>query len=148
MGKPRATLSKEQAESIYILQKQDSSISAVQVAEAFGIAPKTVRDIWNKRTWMHATHALMMSRSSPSTTTSSLTPMKPEEEATTAVQQQQQEEAREGDFSFLLPISSCGIIVTPLTIKEKEDDNQGWIQRGDDIMSSSQVLAEMARWNP
>ncbi len=26
------------------------------VAECFGVSPKTVRDVWNRRTWAHATH--------------------------------------------------------------------------------------------
>jgi hypothetical protein len=31
---------------------------SVPVAACFGVSPKTVRDIWNRRTWAHATHDL------------------------------------------------------------------------------------------
>ena len=28
---------------------------SVPVAQRFGVSPKTVRDIWNRRTWAHTT---------------------------------------------------------------------------------------------
>ena len=42
------------------LQTAESRIKgqSVPVAEIFGVSPKTVRDIWNRRTWAYATHHL------------------------------------------------------------------------------------------
>jgi hypothetical protein len=31
---------------------------SVHIANSFGVSPKTVRDIWNRRTWKQATHDL------------------------------------------------------------------------------------------
>ena len=42
------------------LQTAESRIKgqSVPVAGMFGVSPKTVRDIWNRRTWAYATHHL------------------------------------------------------------------------------------------
>ena len=42
------------------LQSAESRIKgqSVPVASLFGVSPKTVRDIWNRRTWAHATNFL------------------------------------------------------------------------------------------
>lgn len=42
---------------IYQLRTDRGGHSQV-VAERFGIAAKTVRDIWNRRTWVHATDSI------------------------------------------------------------------------------------------
>ena len=43
---------------------------SVRVASRFGVSPKTVRDIWNRRTWVHVTEDLWHYES-PATDTSS-----------------------------------------------------------------------------
>ena len=42
------------------LQSAESRIKgqSVPVANLFGVSPKTVRDIWNRRTWAYATNFL------------------------------------------------------------------------------------------
>ena len=59
----RATLTKEQAALIYALRppdKDDPNPSKLAgnsqlLAKKFGVSPKAVRDVWNRRTWAHAT---------------------------------------------------------------------------------------------
>ena len=62
---PRALLSAEQAIEIYKLRrcwKFDSNgrfiSGATIIAKNFNISPKTVRDIWNRRTWSYETRHL------------------------------------------------------------------------------------------
>eukprot|EP00292_Cryptomonas_paramecium_P013682 CAMPEP_0113664654 /NCGR_PEP_ID=MMETSP0038_2-20120614/1859_1 /TAXON_ID=2898 /ORGANISM="Cryptomonas paramecium" /LENGTH=223 /DNA_ID=CAMNT_0000579899 /DNA_START=11 /DNA_END=682 /DNA_ORIENTATION=+ /assembly_acc=CAM_ASM_000170 len=64
-GQPRAVLSKEQAIQIYLYRKASSASldpyllgNAAAVATIFRISPKTVRDIWNRRTWTEETQHL------------------------------------------------------------------------------------------
>ena len=63
--RPRALLSVEQAIEIYKLRrcwKFDSNgrfvSGATIIAKNFNISPKTVRDIWNRRTWSYETRHL------------------------------------------------------------------------------------------
>ena len=53
--RPRAVLS--QAEVIKIFKNRKQS-AASELASLFKISPKTVRDIWNRRTWIHETKPL------------------------------------------------------------------------------------------
>ena len=55
-------LSENQAYEIYqwkqsLLQKSISGTS-VMIASRYNVSPKTVRDIWNRRTWCNATRSL------------------------------------------------------------------------------------------
>jgi hypothetical protein len=43
------------------LSKRGHSINCTSIAHKYGVAPKTVRDIWNGRTWLHATKHLRAS---------------------------------------------------------------------------------------
>eukprot|EP00292_Cryptomonas_paramecium_P022631 CAMPEP_0113698324 /NCGR_PEP_ID=MMETSP0038_2-20120614/22641_1 /TAXON_ID=2898 /ORGANISM="Cryptomonas paramecium" /LENGTH=197 /DNA_ID=CAMNT_0000621463 /DNA_START=46 /DNA_END=639 /DNA_ORIENTATION=- /assembly_acc=CAM_ASM_000170 len=56
-GQQRAILTKEQAISIY-LQRKSSGLRTSAVAAMFQVNPKTVRDIWNRRTWADETQHL------------------------------------------------------------------------------------------
>ena len=59
----RATLTKEQAALIYTLRppdKDDPNPNKIAgnsqlLSKKFGVSPKAVRDVWNRRTWAHAT---------------------------------------------------------------------------------------------
>ena len=59
----RATLNKEQAALIYTLRppdKDDPNPNKIAgnsqlLSKKFGVSPKAVRDVWNRRTWAHAT---------------------------------------------------------------------------------------------
>eukprot|EP00960_Hanusia_phi_P008545 243663-Hanusia_phi.AAC.1 len=59
----RATLTKEQASLIYALRPPDRDDpnpsklagNSQLLAKKFGVSPKAVRDVWNRRTWAHAT---------------------------------------------------------------------------------------------
>ena len=59
----RATLTKEQAALIYTLRppdKDDPNPNKIAgnsqlLSKRFGVSPKAVRDVWNRRTWAHAT---------------------------------------------------------------------------------------------
>jgi len=59
----RATLTKEQAALIYTLRPPDKDDPAPNklagnsqlLSKRFGVSPKAVRDVWNRRTWAHAT---------------------------------------------------------------------------------------------
>eukprot|EP00292_Cryptomonas_paramecium_P013081 CAMPEP_0113679480 /NCGR_PEP_ID=MMETSP0038_2-20120614/10668_1 /TAXON_ID=2898 /ORGANISM="Cryptomonas paramecium" /LENGTH=224 /DNA_ID=CAMNT_0000597517 /DNA_START=60 /DNA_END=734 /DNA_ORIENTATION=- /assembly_acc=CAM_ASM_000170 len=64
-GQPRALLSGEQAAQIYMYRKSTTfsvdprlSGNANAVAAKYGISSKTVRDIWNRRTWAEETQHL------------------------------------------------------------------------------------------
>ncbi|KAJ1464532.1 hypothetical protein T484DRAFT_3644067, partial [Baffinella frigidus] len=59
-----ATLNKEQAAAIYMLRpwqkdspypKHVAAGNSQLLAKCFGVTPKAVRDVWNRRTWAHAT---------------------------------------------------------------------------------------------
>mmetsp|Transcript_50008 Transcript_50008/g.131571 ORF Transcript_50008/g.131571 Transcript_50008/m.131571 type:complete len:236 (-) Transcript_50008:185-892(-) len=69
---PRVVLNAQQASAIFQLRPNpDSSdgepqlATAKVVAKAFGVSPKTVRDIWHARTWAHATCHLDSTRPPP-----------------------------------------------------------------------------------
>ena len=58
----RATLTKEQAALIYALRPDSADPhpnkiagNSVLLSKRFGVSPKAVRDVWNRRTWAHAT---------------------------------------------------------------------------------------------
>ena len=59
----RATLTKEQAALIYTLRPPDKDDpnpnkmagNSQLLSKRFGVSPKAVRDVWNRRTWAHAT---------------------------------------------------------------------------------------------
>jgi len=59
----RATLTAEQAALIYTLRPQGEDHpqpnkiagNSQLLAKEFGVSPKAVRDVWNRRTWVHAT---------------------------------------------------------------------------------------------
>ena len=59
----RATLTKEQAALIYTLRPPDKDDpnpnklagNSQLLSKQFGVSPKAVRDVWNRRTWAHAT---------------------------------------------------------------------------------------------
>jgi hypothetical protein len=59
----RATLTAEQAALIYTLRPQGEDNpqpnkiagNSQLLAKEFGVSPKAVRDVWNRRTWVHAT---------------------------------------------------------------------------------------------
>lgn len=53
-GQPRATLTNEEAAHIFQMRLK----CCQDVADCFGVAPKTVRDIWNRRTWTHVTDSV------------------------------------------------------------------------------------------
>lgn len=53
-GQPRATLTHEEAAHIFQMRLK----CCRDVADLFGVAPKTVRDIWNRRTWTHVTDSM------------------------------------------------------------------------------------------
>lgn len=53
-GVPRNVITRDEAREIYLMQEEYAGTSDV-VGEMYGIAPKTVRDIWNRRTWVRAT---------------------------------------------------------------------------------------------
>ena len=65
-AKPRAVLTKEQAIDIFRLSasgyRTAPGTTATSVAKAFGVNEKTVRDIWNGRTWCDETLPLDSSR--------------------------------------------------------------------------------------
>ena len=65
-AKPRAVLTKEQAIDIFRLSissfPKGSRPTATSVARAFGVSEKTIRDIWNGRTWCDETLPLDLSR--------------------------------------------------------------------------------------
>ena len=65
-AKPRAVLTKEQAIDIFRLStfnySKASRPTATSVAKAFGVSEKTIRDIWNGRTWCEETLPLDSSR--------------------------------------------------------------------------------------
>ncbi len=64
----RAVLTDDQAAAIFRLRgsfsgancsrDRDFTSRSAMVSNMFGISPKAVRDIWNKRTWRHCTQAL------------------------------------------------------------------------------------------
>eukprot|EP00292_Cryptomonas_paramecium_P020204 CAMPEP_0113676964 /NCGR_PEP_ID=MMETSP0038_2-20120614/8973_1 /TAXON_ID=2898 /ORGANISM="Cryptomonas paramecium" /LENGTH=183 /DNA_ID=CAMNT_0000594127 /DNA_START=82 /DNA_END=633 /DNA_ORIENTATION=+ /assembly_acc=CAM_ASM_000170 len=56
-GQQRRILTKEQAISIY-MQRTIKATRASLVAAKFQVNPKTVRDIWNRRTWAEETQHL------------------------------------------------------------------------------------------
>ena len=69
LPKKRALLTDDQAAEIFNLRVtvgQDTSIAqhrfftsrSIAVSQMYGVSPKAVRDIWNKRTWRHATRSL------------------------------------------------------------------------------------------
>jgi hypothetical protein len=70
----RATLTKEQAALIYTLRPPDKDDpnpnkmagNSQLLSKQFGVSPKAVRDVWNRRTWAHAT------KDTPNTTTADL----------------------------------------------------------------------------
>ncbi|KAJ1486543.1 hypothetical protein T484DRAFT_1789099 [Baffinella frigidus] len=62
--RPHARLTKEQAAVIYVLRpwqkdspypKHVAAGNSQLLAKWFGVTPKAVRDVWNRRTWAHAT---------------------------------------------------------------------------------------------
>ena len=57
-GHSRAILSEMQANDIYVLKTSNPTlhISSSVTAQKYGVSPKTIRDIWNGRTWRHITH--------------------------------------------------------------------------------------------
>ena len=65
-AKPRAVLTKQQAIDIFCLSTncfpRGSRPTATSVAKAFGVSEKTIRDIWNGRTWCDETLPLDLSR--------------------------------------------------------------------------------------
>ena len=67
-AKPRAVLTKEQAIDIFRLSTSSYPKlvrpTATSVARAFGVSEKTIRDIWNGRTWYDETLPLDLSRPS------------------------------------------------------------------------------------
>ena len=63
---PRALLTKEQAAEIYMIRKADRQQGidpilgsrSAQIAKTYGVSPKAIRDIWNRRTWQNETRHL------------------------------------------------------------------------------------------
>lgn len=55
-------LTQEQAIEIYKVRPMDSSPNtrptSIEVAEQYGVSPKTVRDVWNRKTWVKVTRPL------------------------------------------------------------------------------------------
>ena len=72
---PRALLSKEQAIEIYMVGQaaRDSGIDplqggrSAQMAKKYGVSPKAIRDIWNRRTWQSETKHLWAENEKPTT---------------------------------------------------------------------------------
>jgi hypothetical protein len=62
--KRRAILTEQQAIEIFRIGSDNSTPSATVVARRYGINERTVRDIWNQRTWTHATWPIAQSRGS------------------------------------------------------------------------------------
>eukprot|EP00292_Cryptomonas_paramecium_P019875 CAMPEP_0113691978 /NCGR_PEP_ID=MMETSP0038_2-20120614/18801_1 /TAXON_ID=2898 /ORGANISM="Cryptomonas paramecium" /LENGTH=183 /DNA_ID=CAMNT_0000613783 /DNA_START=9 /DNA_END=560 /DNA_ORIENTATION=- /assembly_acc=CAM_ASM_000170 len=56
-GQQRRILTQDQAISIY-LHRKSPTLRSSAVAALFGVNPKTVRDIWNRRTWAEETQHL------------------------------------------------------------------------------------------
>mmetsp|Transcript_18218 Transcript_18218/g.50249 ORF Transcript_18218/g.50249 Transcript_18218/m.50249 type:complete len:174 (+) Transcript_18218:53-574(+) len=61
-SRPRNVLNAHQAAAIFqigLMHKDQKRLagfeSVVSISRAFGVSPKTIRDIWNNRTWNHAT---------------------------------------------------------------------------------------------
>mmetsp|Transcript_29166 Transcript_29166/g.76545 ORF Transcript_29166/g.76545 Transcript_29166/m.76545 type:complete len:227 (+) Transcript_29166:170-850(+) len=57
-----AVLSKQQVLDIFVMRSKSTgakrSVSACEIADVFGVSPKTIRDIWNERTWYQETLAV------------------------------------------------------------------------------------------
>jgi hypothetical protein len=68
LPRKRAVLTDDQAAAIFRLRgsfsgancsrDRDFTSRSTMVSNIFGVSPKAVRDIWNKRTWRHCTQAL------------------------------------------------------------------------------------------
>jgi hypothetical protein len=63
-SKTRAALTEEQAIEIFKVRLQNETttcgrVKAVTVANMYGVNEKTVRDIWNGRTWKKQTDSLL-----------------------------------------------------------------------------------------
>ncbi len=56
---PHAVLNQHQAVEIYRLRKSKTELGvwprATAVSKLYGVSPKTIRDIWNRRTWIEQT---------------------------------------------------------------------------------------------
>lgn len=57
-GCARAKIVDGEAARIFEIMKENGGKGSMDVADAFRISPKTVRDIWNKRTWVKQTRHL------------------------------------------------------------------------------------------
>ena len=57
LGQPRAVLTEKEAIEIYCFKYSLSSsdLSSNRIARKYGVSPKTIRDIWNGRTWKRST---------------------------------------------------------------------------------------------
>ena len=63
---PRALLTKQQATEIYMIGKLVRRMGidpmlgsrSAQIAKTYGVSPKAIRDIWNRRTWQNETRHL------------------------------------------------------------------------------------------
>ena len=70
---PRTLLTKEQAVEIYMIGQaiRDCGIDPIresrssQTAKRFQVSPKTIRDIWNRRTWRNETRHLWANNEKP-----------------------------------------------------------------------------------
>lgn len=57
-GRARAKIVEGDAPKIFEMMKERGGAGSLDVADAFRISPKTVRDIWNRRTWVKQTRHL------------------------------------------------------------------------------------------
>ena len=57
--KPRAALTADQATAIYGQKPAfgRQGPQSIELAQRYGVDPKTIRDIWNQETWIKATHS-------------------------------------------------------------------------------------------
>ena len=70
---PRTLLTKEQAAEIYMIGRAftDSGLDplcggrSALMAKKYGVSPKTIRDIWNRRTWQNETRHLWAKHDQP-----------------------------------------------------------------------------------
>eukprot|EP00960_Hanusia_phi_P032237 749767-Hanusia_phi.AAC.1 len=60
-GKPRGILDNESVKLIYaerVEEKRRKTARSLELAQEYGVSAKAIRDIWNRRTWWHATQVL------------------------------------------------------------------------------------------
>ncbi|EKX45993.1 hypothetical protein GUITHDRAFT_108034 [Guillardia theta CCMP2712] len=60
-GRPRGILDNESVKLIYaerVEEKRRKTARSLELAQEYGVSAKAIRDIWNRRTWWHATQVL------------------------------------------------------------------------------------------